>query len=90
MYPNFLYQYALELQREREKELLNLTEEQRLIRRAKLVTNPYRSMLPKINLDASIQTIVRNLFRPKKMAEATSKAERVPCASCESLQQPVC
>ena len=90
MYPNFLYPYALELQLEREKELLNLTEEQRLIHKAKLVTNSYRSMLPKINLDASIQTIVRNLFRPKKMAAATSKVKRVPCPSCESLQQQIC
>lgn len=90
MYPNFLYQYALELQREREKELLNLAEDERLVRKAKPVKNSHFTLVPKLNLYKVIQTIGRNLPRTKKMAAVTANAGVCTCTSCESLQQQVC
>ena len=87
MYPNFLYQYALELQREREKELLNLTEEHSLIRKAKPVKNSNNIIK---NLYERLPTMRRNLSRTKKVARVTAKAETCTCASCGALQQQGC
>ena len=90
MYPNFLYQYALELQREREKELLNLAEDERLVRKARLVTNSNSAKLPIVNLYELMRALARNILRPIKVATVTCDAEPSSCASCGSLQGQVC
>lgn len=85
MHPNLLYQYAIELQHEREKELLNLTEEEYLIRKAKLVKNPIYIKLPHINLLEIIQAFNRNLFLKNKKANGSSHSEQSYCAACKPL-----
>jgi len=82
MHPTFLYQYVIELQREREQDLLNLTEEQRLIRKAKLAKNSIYIKLPHINLFKMIQTIGGSKFLPKKEATVSSYSEKNYCSSC--------
>ena len=87
MHPFMLDRLMIELQREREKELLNLTEEQNWIRRAKPVKN---SNSINVDLYEMIRTIGRNLSRTRKVATITAKAEVCTCASCGALQQQVC
>ena len=86
MYPFFLDVYADKLQLEREKHLLNLTEGERLIRKARLVTNSNSTKLPNVNLYGLLRTVGRSIFRPKKVATVTFNAKPGSCASCGSLQ----
>ena len=90
MYPNFLYQYALELQREREKELLNLAEDERLVRNANSVKYSPFIRIPMLNLYERIVAIGRNLSQAKNVATVNAKAEPCSCASCGALQKQVC
>jgi len=90
MHPTFLYQYVIELQRERENDLLNLTEEQRLIRKTKLVKPPLYIKLPHINLLEMIRAIDGNLFLSKKAVTISSCSEQNYCTSCRSFQTQDC
>ena len=90
MYPNFLYQYAIELQRECEKELLNLTEEERLIRKAKLVTNSNGIKLPHINPYKLLRELGKRIFQPKNEDSITLHTKANCCVSCKPLQNQVC
>jgi len=75
MHPNLLYQYAIELQREREKELLNLTEEEYLIRKAKLVKISNGIKMPNINLNELLQALGKRVFHPGKKDSTVLHAE---------------
>ena len=75
MYLNFLNLYALELQRKHEKELLNLTEEERLIRKAKLVKISNGIKIPMINLNELLQAFGTRIFQPGKKDSTVLHAE---------------
>ena len=90
MHPNLSDLYALELQLEREKTLLNLTVEQRLIRKAKLVTNSNSIKLPKINLYELLQAFGKRIFQRKKATNESVQPEPIRRASCVPLQGQVC
>jgi len=87
MYPNFLYQYAMELWREREKALLNLVEGERLIRKARLMTNSNNTKLPNVNLYGLVQAFGKRIFQLGKEDSTTLHTEVNCCKIYEPLQQ---
>jgi len=90
MYPNLLNLYELELKLERERNLLNLTEEERLIRKAKLVTNTNSIKIPNINLFELLRAFGKRIPPQKKAATVSFHAESNCCVICKPLQNQVC
>lgn len=90
MYPSLLNLYAIELQLEHEKKLLNLTTEERLIRKAKLVTFSRGIKLPNINLYEMVREFSKRTFQQKKAATVSFRTESNCCAICKPLQNQVC
>ena len=79
MYLNSLNLYALELQFKHERNLLNLTEEERLIRKAKLVTNSNGIKIPNMNLNELLQAFGTRIFQPRKKDSTVFHAEMNCC-----------
>ena len=90
MHPNLSDLYAIELQLERERNLLNLTEEERLIRKAKLVPISNGILLPNINLFDLLWVFGKRIFQQKRATTVELCSESIPCASCRPLQKQVC
>ena len=90
MHPNLSNLYAIELQLERERNLLNLTKEERLIRKAKLGKSSNGIMLPNINLSDLLRAFGKRIFQQKKATPVALCSEPIPCASCRPLQNQVC
>ena len=90
MHPSLLNLHALELQLERERKLLNLTAEERLIRKAKLVTNLNGIKLPTINLYEFLRAFGKRIFTQEKVATVSCHPDPSCRASCRPLQKQVC
>ena len=79
MLTNLLYRHAIEVQHEREKELLNLTEEEYLIRKAKLVKISNGIKIPNINLNELLQAFSKRILQPGKKDSTVLHAETNCC-----------
>ena len=90
MHPDLLNVYAIELQLERERSLLNLTVEERLIRRAKLVPISNGIKLSHINPFKILQEISKRLSPQKRTATISIRSNLSCCVSCGPLQGQVC
>ena len=90
MHPNLLDIYALEFRLEHERKLLNLTEEERLIRKAELVTFSSGIKLPNINPYKLVQAFGKRIFQQKKATIVAFHPEPSCRASCRPLQKQIC
>jgi hypothetical protein len=90
MHPSLLNLYSIELQLERERKLLNLTPEERLIRKAKLVTFSSGIKLPNINLYKLVREFGKRISQQKMAATVSFHAEPSCCTSCRPLQNQIC
>ena len=79
MYAKYLYRYAMELQREREKAPLNPNEEERLIRKARLITNLNSTKLPNINLYGLMRELGKRIFQLGKKDSTVLHTETNCC-----------
>ena len=90
MHPNLLSLYAIEFQRERQRNLLNLTPEERLIRKAKREPISNGIKLPNINPFMFLRAFGKRIPRPKKATTVVLCSEPIRCASCGPFQEQVC
>lgn len=82
MHPNFSDLYALELKLDHEKELLNLTEEERLIRKAKTAKISGGVSLPRIKLQELLQVFGRRNIQQNRAANTALRTEADCCSPC--------
>lgn len=82
MHPNFSDLYALELKLEHEKGLLNLTEEERLIRKAKTVKISGRVSLPRIKLQELLQVFGRRDIQQYRADNIALRTKVHCCSPC--------
>ena len=90
MHPNFISLFEIELQLERERKLLNLTAEERLIRQATLLTSSNNMNLPKINLQELLAALSKRLFQPREAPGITLHTEVNSHSTCKLPQQQSC
>jgi len=75
MHPNLMNLYAIELQLKYERTLLNLTAEERLIRKAKLAKNSGGIIWPAINLQGWLAALGKHMFQRRKADNITLQTE---------------
>ena len=87
MHPILLDRLMVELQREREKELLNFTSEERLVHNAKLISSLPSLKYLNIERLRSLWILSKRIIGNKYLGSTAFYPESNNCASCRPLQK---